>query len=68
MTAWRSSITSPWSRLRRAAGPTTPAFFEILVKTTVGAVADAIEVVCVPLPAEIQVQVDLIVAEASREV
>jgi hypothetical protein len=47
---------------------TTPAFFEIFVKRTQGAVAEGIDVVCMPLPAEIQEQVDLVVREASREV
>ena len=47
---------------------TTPSFFEIFVKTTHGAVAAGIEVVCLPLPEEIQKQVDLVVRVASREV
>jgi hypothetical protein len=47
---------------------TTPAFFDIFARHTAGAVASGIDVVCVPLPADIQGQVDLIVREASREV
>ena len=47
---------------------TTPAFFQIFTRATLGAVARGIEVVCVPLPADIQAQVDLIVGQASREV
>jgi hypothetical protein len=47
---------------------TTPAFFEIFVKATVGAVAEDIEIVCLPLPAAIQTQVDAVVRAASREV
>jgi hypothetical protein len=55
------------ARIRRLV-LTTPEFFEIFVKTTCGAVAEGIEVVCMPLPPAIQEQVDLIVREASREV
>jgi hypothetical protein len=47
---------------------TTPAFFEIFVKATTGAVAEGITIVCLPLPAAIQAQVDEVVREASREV
>jgi hypothetical protein len=47
---------------------TTPAFFGIFEKVTAGAIADGLEVVCRPLPPEIQQQVDLIVQEASKEV
>ena len=47
---------------------TTPAFFAIFAKSTAGAVARGIEVVCVPLPAEMQLEVDKIVLAASKEV
>jgi hypothetical protein len=47
---------------------TTPAFFQLFTRTTVGAVATGIEVACVPLPAMIQAEVDRVVEEASREV
>jgi hypothetical protein len=47
---------------------TTPSFFEIFKKRTVGAVAPGIDIVCVPLPANIQAEVDRVVREASREV
>jgi hypothetical protein len=47
---------------------TTPAFFELFVRKTAGAVAEGIDVVCMPLPAEMQEQVDVVVREASREV
>jgi hypothetical protein len=47
---------------------TTPAFFAIFAKSTAGAVARGIEVVCVPLPAEMQLEVNKVVLAASREV
>jgi hypothetical protein len=47
---------------------TTPAFFAIFTKSTAGAVARGIEVVCVPLPAEMQLEVNKVVLAASREV
>lgn len=47
---------------------TTPGFFDIFMRAATGAIADGIEVVCVPLPADIQEKVDLVVREASREV
>jgi hypothetical protein len=47
---------------------TTPAFFQLFARTTVGAVAAGLQVVCVPLPGTIQAEVDKVVEEASREV
>ena len=47
---------------------TTPAFFDIFTRRTVGAVSVDIEVVCVPLPPGIQAKVDSVVLAASREV
>ncbi|MFI5260101.1 MAG: hypothetical protein ACHQ01_10925 [Candidatus Limnocylindrales bacterium] len=47
---------------------TTPAFYGIFKKATTGAVAAGIDVVCVPLPAEIQREVDRVVSAASQEV
>ena len=47
---------------------TTPAFFDIFEKVTAGAIADGLALVCMPLPPEMQRQVDLIVQEASKEV
>jgi hypothetical protein len=47
---------------------TTPAFFQLFAKTSAGAVAAGLQVVCVPLPAAIQAEVDKVVEEASREV
>jgi hypothetical protein len=47
---------------------TTPAFFEIFTRAIVGAVASGIDVVCLPLPTEIQAEVDRVAAVASSEV
>jgi hypothetical protein len=47
---------------------TTPGFFDIFTRKTRGAVALGIEVVCVPLPPSMQVEVDEVVRKASREV
>lgn len=47
---------------------TTPEFFDIFRRTTEGAVADGIEVVCIPLPPEMQQQVDAVKRKASEEV
>ena len=47
---------------------TTPVFYDIFVRKSVGAIADGIEVVCVPLPAAMQQMVDQVVRAASREV
>lgn len=47
---------------------TTPAFFEIFKRATVGAVAPGIDVVCLPLPTDIQQEVDRVAAVASLEV
>ncbi len=47
---------------------TTPAFFDIFGGATFGAIAKGIDVVCMPLPAEMQREVDKVVAMASREV
>lgn len=47
---------------------TTPAFYAIFTKVTAGAVAEGIAIECIQLPAEIQAEVDRIVAAASREV
>jgi hypothetical protein len=47
---------------------TTPSFFTIFTNSTAGAVADGIDIVCVPLPADMQLQVDQVVRAASREV
>jgi hypothetical protein len=46
---------------------TTPAFFDIFTRRTVGAVSVDIEVVCVPLPPDIQAKVNNVVLAASRE-
>ena len=47
---------------------TTPAFFDIFTRRTVGAVSSDIAVMCVPLPPDIQAKVDSVVRAASREV
>jgi hypothetical protein len=47
---------------------TTPAFFDIFTRRTIGAVSSDIAVVCVPLPPDIQAKVDSVVRAASREV
>lgn len=47
---------------------TTPAFHEIFQKATAGAVEDSIQIECIPLPPEMQTEVDLIVKAASEEV
>lgn len=47
---------------------TTPAFHEIFCKVMKGKVAPGLYVRCIPLPTEIQLAVDKIVAEASAEV
>jgi hypothetical protein len=47
---------------------TTPAFFTIFTRATAGAVSEGIEIICVPLPADMQLQVDEVVRLASREV
>lgn len=47
---------------------TTPAFFVLFDRATEGAVAEGIDVVCIPLPPKMQEQVDLVVRDASREV
>ncbi|HEV8699211.1 MAG TPA: hypothetical protein VGQ89_16065 [Candidatus Limnocylindrales bacterium] len=47
---------------------TTTDFFAIFARATVGAVAPGIDVVCVPLPREMQLEVDKVVLAASKEV
>ena len=47
---------------------TTPAFYEIFTKATRGAIAEGIGVECIPLPTEIQAEVDQVVRAASAEV
>ena len=47
---------------------TTPAFYDIFKKVTVGAIANGIDIECVPLPAEMQKEVNRIVMDASMEV
>jgi hypothetical protein len=47
---------------------TTPAFFDIFVRTTAGAVADGVDIVCMPLPREMQDQVERVVRKSSLEV
>jgi hypothetical protein len=47
---------------------TTPAFFQIFTRKLTGAVAEGIDIVCLPLPPDIQRVVDDVVREASREV
>ena len=47
---------------------TTPAFFDIFTRRTIGAVSGDIAVICVPLPPDIQAKVDSVVRAASREV
>ena len=47
---------------------TTPAFHEIFVRKTQNALAPGLIVNLIPLPTEMQAEVDRVVAEASREV
>lgn len=47
---------------------TTPAFYDIFTKVARGAIAEGIAVECIPLPLEIQAQVDRVVRAASAEV
>ena len=47
---------------------TTPSFFSIFTRATQGAVAEGIAIVCIPLPAEMQLRVDEVVRIASQEV
>jgi hypothetical protein len=47
---------------------TTPDFFTIFMRKTKGAVAEGIQIVCVPLPIGIQAKVNKVVELASREV
>jgi hypothetical protein len=47
---------------------TTPAFFDIFTRRTIGAVSSDIAVVRVPLPPDIQAKVESVVRVASREV
>jgi hypothetical protein len=47
---------------------TTPAFFDIFTRRTIGAISSDIAVVCVPLPPDIQAKVDGVGRVASREV
>ncbi len=46
---------------------TNPHFHAIFTKVTTGAIADGVEVVLVPLPAEMQHEVDQVTKRASRE-
>ena len=47
---------------------TTPAFFKIFTRKVTGAVAVGIEVVCLPLSADLQEKVNEVVRQASSEV
>jgi hypothetical protein len=47
---------------------TTPEFFDIFTKKTAGAVADGIEIICIPLSETIQAEVVEIKRRASSEV
>jgi hypothetical protein len=47
---------------------TTPAFFDMFTRRTIGALSVDVEVVCVPLPPDIQAKVNSVVLAASREV
>jgi hypothetical protein len=47
---------------------TTPELLEIFTRATVGAIAEGIDVVCLPLPPDIQEKVDIIVQRAALEV
>ncbi len=47
---------------------TTPAFHDIFAKMTVGKIVEGVVVECVPLPPEMQEEVDLVVGLASAEV
>lgn len=46
---------------------TNPQFHAIFTRVTTGAIADGVEVVLVPLPAEMQQEVDRVTKRASRE-
>lgn len=59
-----SLVEAPVRRL----GLTTPSFFAIFTAATVDAVAEGVEIVCVPLPADMQLKVDEVVRIASQEV
>jgi hypothetical protein len=47
---------------------TTPAFYEIFTRKMTGAIANGVEVKCIPLPPELQLRVDEVVRTASKEV
>lgn len=53
---------------RRLLVLTTPAFHALFVARVEGTVPPGIEIRCLPLPAELQTQVDKVVGAASREV
>jgi hypothetical protein len=59
-----SLVTAPTRQLVL----TTPSFFDIFTRYTGGAIAPGLEVRCMPLPHDIQLEVDAVVAAASREV
>jgi hypothetical protein len=46
---------------------TNPQFFEIFKRKTLGAVTGGVSIELIPLPAEMQAKVDVVVKEASRE-
>jgi hypothetical protein len=58
-----SLLTAPVRRLVL----TNPDFFEIFTTRMAGALAPGIEIVAMPLPSDLQRQVDLVIADASRE-
>jgi hypothetical protein len=47
---------------------TNPEFYEIFVKRMTGALPEGVEVRLVPLPPELQTEVDLVIREASEEI